>query len=84
MGDVLVTPDGRLLRVEGIQSGRRASTVTAGQPAGLMVSGVGWKPGRGDLEAYKVSRALEEARREAPSKYKGLPGDAAERVAESE
>jgi len=49
-----------------------------------MVSGVGWRPGRRDLEAYKASRAVEEARREALSRLTGVPREAAERAAESE
>ncbi len=83
--DLLEAPDGRLLRVDGIESGRRkVSTVTAGQAAELIVSGVGWRPGRRDLEAYKASRAMEEAWREALSRLTGIPQEAAERAAESE
>jgi len=86
-GDTLKLPDGRLLRVESVEKARerkRVDRAMAGDTVGVAVVGVGWKPRKGDLERYSISKQLEEIRRRAEEKYQSLPKEAASKLAEKE
>ena len=85
IGDFLMLPDGRLLRVRGLERRReRVDRVVAREPVGVVVDGVGWKPKRRDLEGYMVVRVVEMLKRRAREKYKHMPKDVIEKLVEKE
>ena len=84
-GDFLRLPDGRLLRVEGVERGhKRVGRAVAGEAAGVIVRGVGWRPGKRDLEKYRMLKAVERLRKEAERKFQHIPRETAKKFVERE
>jgi len=85
VGDVLKTPDGRLLVVKSIERRhRKIERALANEPVGIQVEGLGWKPKPSDLEKYLVTKLVAELRREVEEKYSHIPKDARSKFVESE
>ena len=85
IGDILKLPNGRLLRVRGLEKkGKRVDRVVAGEPVGVIVDGISWKPKRGDLEEYTVIKVIEMLKKRAREKYKHMPKDVVGKLVERE
>jgi len=85
IGDVLKTPDGKLLIVKSIEKGRRkVEKAVAGEPIGVQVEGLGWKPKPEDLEKHSVIKLIDKLRKDVEKKYSHMPKDARQRLVESE
>ena len=85
VGDFLKLPDGRLLKVERIErKNRKVERAVVNEPVGVIVKGVGWKPGRRDLEKYRVFETIKKLREEAEKKYSHTPKELAEKLVEKE
>ena len=85
VGDFLKLPDGRLLKVERIErKNRKVERAVVNEPVGVFVKGVGWKPGRKDLEKYKVFETIKKLRKEAEKKYSHMPKELAKKLVEKE
>lgn len=85
VGDVLKTPDGRLLVIKSLEKGhRKVEKALANEPVGVQVEGLGWKPKPKDLEKYSIISLVMKLRREAEEKYSHIPKDARSKLVESE
>ncbi len=85
VGDVLRTPDGKLLVVKGIEKGhKRVDRVVANDRVGIHVEGLGWKPKPNDLKKYSVIKLIDRLRKEIEEKYSHMPKDARQKLVESE
>ncbi|RLE90705.1 MAG: hypothetical protein DRN04_14460 [Thermoprotei archaeon] len=85
VGDFLKLPDGRLLKVERIErKNRKVERAVVNEPVGVFVKGVGWKPGRKDLEKYRVFETIKKLREEAEKKYSHMPKELAKKLVEKE
>jgi len=85
VGDFLKLPDSRLLKVERIErKNRKVERAVVNEPVGVFVKGVGWKPGRKDLEKYKVFETIKKLRKEAEKKYSHMPKELAKKLVEKE
>ena len=85
VGDFLKLPDGRLLKVERIErKNRKVERAVVNEPVGVFVKGVGWKPGRRDLEKYRVFETIKKLRKEAEKKYSHMPKELAKKLVEKE
>ena len=85
VGDFLKLPDGRLLKVERIErKNRKVERAVVNEPVGVFVKGVGWKPGRKDLEKYRVFETIKKLRKEAEKKYSHMPKELAKKLVEKE
>ena len=85
VGDFLKLPDGRLLKVERIErKNRKVERAVINEPVGVFVKGVGWKPGRRDLEKYRVFETIKKLRKEAEKKYSHMPKELAKKLVEKE
>ena len=83
--DFLKLPDGRLLKVEGIEwKNRRVERAMVNEPVGVIVKGVGWKPSRKDLEKYRVFERIKRLRGDAEKKYSHMPKELAKKLVEKE
>ena len=86
VGDLLRLPDGRLLRVDAIESRReRLERAEPNTPLGVKVSGVGWRPQKSDFREYLARRLVERLMKEAVERLaQRMPREAAEKLAEEE
>lgn len=81
IGYVLRLPDGRMLRVKSLESrGRKVEKAIRGEPVGISVEGIGWKPSVEDLKPYEIPRIIGELRKSLEKKYSHLPKELAEKL----
>uniref|UniRef100_A0A7C2Z1K9 Uncharacterized protein n=1 Tax=Ignisphaera aggregans TaxID=334771 RepID=A0A7C2Z1K9_9CREN len=85
VGDVLKTPDGRLLIVKNIEKGhKKAEKALANEPIGVQIEALGWRPKPKDLEKYSIIKLIERLRKEIEVRYADMPKDTREKFVESE
>jgi len=85
VGDILKLPDGRFLRVKGIEKGRKkVDKAVVNEAVGVIIEGVGWKPSRKDIEKLRVREIIERIRKEATRKYLHMPKDLVKKLVEKE
>jgi len=74
IGDVLKTPEGRLLVIKSLEKGhRKVEKALTNEPVGVK-----------DLEKYSIISLVMKLRREAEEKYSHIPKDARSKLVESE
>ena len=84
-GCILRLPDGRVLRVKSLESRRKkVERVVQGEPVGIVVEGIGWKPGVKDLRPYEIPGVIRELRKSIEKKYSHLPKELAKKLVEEE